>query len=55
MNTQFFAVFYLKAGKLIVLDTINSPRNFIKARQVIPSGLSITPERIQDMNTDLFS
>ncbi len=54
MNTRSFALFYLKAGKLIALDAINSPRDFIKAKQLIPIGLSITPERIEDTDTDWF-
>jgi 3-phenylpropionate/trans-cinnamate dioxygenase ferredoxin reductase subunit len=54
MNTRSFALFYLKADKLIALDAINSPRDFIKAKQLIPIGLSITPERIEDTDTDWF-
>jgi 3-phenylpropionate/trans-cinnamate dioxygenase ferredoxin reductase subunit len=40
---------------LIALDAINSPRDFIKAKQLIPGGFQITPERIENINSDWFS
>jgi 3-phenylpropionate/trans-cinnamate dioxygenase ferredoxin reductase subunit len=55
MSTHSFALFYLKAGKLIAMDAINSPRDFIKAKQLILAGFNITPERIEDINSDWFS
>lgn len=48
-------VFCLKSGKLIALDAINLPLDFIKAKQLILAGLSITQERIEDTDTDWFS
>jgi 3-phenylpropionate/trans-cinnamate dioxygenase ferredoxin reductase subunit len=55
MSTHSFALFYLQAGKLIALDAINSPQDFIKAKQLIPDGFHITPEQIENINSDWFS
>lgn len=47
-DAKKFAVFYLKAGRLIAVDAINSPPEFIASKRLIMSGASIAPERLGD-------
>jgi 3-phenylpropionate/trans-cinnamate dioxygenase ferredoxin reductase subunit len=48
-----FAVYYLRAGRLIAVDAINSPRDFIVGKRLIASRAAIDPERIADTTVDL--
>ncbi len=46
-----FSVFYLKDGKLLAVDAINSPREYMMGRRLIAAGASPDPEKIK--NTDV--
>jgi len=50
-----FGVFYLKAGKLIAVDAVNSPVDFMKARQLIPSGIALSKASLQDLSKPWFN
>lgn len=53
MSDRAFAAFYYKAGKLIALDAINRPGEFLGAKMLIQSGCSIPPETIADMSRSM--
>ncbi|MEQ8666462.1 MAG: FAD-dependent oxidoreductase [Rhodospirillales bacterium] len=46
-----FSVFYLKKGRLIAVDAINSPREYMMGRKLISEGAEPDPEKI--VNTDI--
>lgn len=46
-----FSVFYLKDGKLLAVDAINSPREYMMGRKLITAGAHPDPEKIA--NTDI--
>ncbi len=46
--TRKFAVFYLRAGKLIAVDAINSPPEFMASKKLIMSGAYLAPDVLQD-------
>jgi len=46
-----FSVFYLKQGKLLAVDAINSPREYMMGRKLIAEGARPDPEKIR--NTDV--
>lgn len=43
-----FAVFYLKEGKLIAVDAINSPPEFMVSKKLIIAGAVMDPETLAD-------
>tara|TARA_R110002153_G_scaffold124543_6_gene270989 strand:+ start:8757 stop:9962 length:1206 start_codon:yes stop_codon:yes gene_type:complete len=49
-----FALFYLKEGKVIAVDAINSPKDFMKAKMLIPTGISIPESKLADTSSDWF-
>lgn len=48
MASGSFAVFYLQAGRLIAVDAVNSPREFMACRRIIPRNKTIPPEQLAD-------
>lgn len=46
--TRSFAVFYLRAGRLLAVDAVNRPAEFIAARLAIPRALQVDAERLGD-------
>ena len=46
--TRSFAVFYLREGRLIAVDAVNRPAEFIAARLAIPRALQVDAERLGD-------
>lgn len=48
MASGSFAVFYLKEGCLIAVDAVNSPREFMACRRIIPRNKTIPPEQLAD-------
>lgn len=47
-NTASFAAFYLQAGKLLAVDAINRPREFMAAKPLIAQRAVIEPDRLAD-------
>ncbi|WP_143435558.1 NAD(P)/FAD-dependent oxidoreductase [Henriciella aquimarina] len=43
-----FAAFYLKGGRLIAVDAVNSPPEFMAAKKLIMSGAHVAAERLRD-------
>ena len=50
MSDRAFATFYYKAGRLIAVDAVNRPGEFLGAKMLIQSGRSIPPETIVDVS-----
>ena len=48
-----FAAFYLRNGKLIAVDAINSAPEFIVAKKLIMSGASLAPETLGDTSISM--
>lgn len=43
-----FAAFYLRGGKLIAVDAVNSPPEFLASKKLIMSGASLAPETLRN-------
>jgi 3-phenylpropionate/trans-cinnamate dioxygenase ferredoxin reductase subunit len=54
MEGDAFTAFYLKDKKLIAVDSINSPRDFMKAKQLIPTGFIADTDKIKDTSNNWF-
>lgn len=48
-----FAAFYLKAGKLLAVDAINRPREFMASKAFIAEGAEIDPTQLSDESVPL--
>lgn len=47
-KTRAFAAFYYKSGRLIAVDAVNRPGEYLGAKMLIQKGLSIAPEILMD-------
>ena len=45
-----FCILYLKDNKLIALDAINSPPDFMKAKQLIPQEIELDKNKLADLS-----
>ena len=50
MEKRAFAAFYLKAGKLLAVDAVNSPAEFLGGKRLIERGASVAPAALSDMS-----
>jgi 3-phenylpropionate/trans-cinnamate dioxygenase ferredoxin reductase component len=48
-----FAAFYLKAGQLLAVDAVNSPREFIAGKKLVANRARIAPDVLRDAKVDL--
>ena len=46
--TRSFAAFYLRAGRLLAVDAINRPAEFVAARNIINKHLAVSAARLSD-------
>ena len=53
MDNHQFAIFYLKDGKVVAADAVNSPKEFMLCKQLI--GKPADPAQLADPETDLKS
>lgn len=53
MEKQSFACLYLKEGTLIAIDAVNSPRDFVQAKQLITERRRIDPGLLGDTSVQL--
>ena len=49
LNSQKFSIFYLFNGKLLAIDAINSPAEFMIAKKLIVAGTLLDVDKIQDI------
>ena len=47
-NSRSFACLYLRGGRLIAIDAVNSPRDFMQAKPLIAAGVSPNIEALKD-------
>ncbi len=45
-----FAAFYFQAGRLIAVDAVNKPAEYLGAKQLIQRGKSVAPEALADLS-----
>ena len=50
-DTNSFAVFYLREGRLIAVDAINRAREFMQGKKLVLNGAAIPPEELADDDT----
>ena len=48
-----FSVFVYREGRLIAVESLNSPADHMVARRLLASGLSVSKEVAADLATDL--
>jgi len=53
--SRSFAAYYLAHGRLIAVDAINSPREFLHGKKLLSSGLVIDADRLRDPRTDVLA
>ena len=46
--TRSFSIVYLKAGKVIALDCVNSAKDYVQGRIIVAAGLCATPDMVSD-------
>ena len=51
--TRSFAAFYLRAGQLLAVDAINSPKEFIAGKKLVANRARIAPDVLRDATVDL--
>ena len=52
-ETRKFAVFYLQNGKLIAVDAVNSPPEFLASKKLIMTGARLAPETLSDTSQSM--
>nr|WP_156780972.1 FAD-dependent oxidoreductase [Hyphomonas sp. Mor2] len=53
IDARKFAVFYLLNGKLIAVDAINSPPEFLASKKLIMTGAQLAPETLSDTSQSM--
>jgi 3-phenylpropionate/trans-cinnamate dioxygenase ferredoxin reductase component len=53
LGKRSFAAFYLKAGQLLAVDAVNSPREFIAGKKLVANRARIPPDLLRDATVDL--
>ncbi len=48
-----FAAYYFAAGRLIAVDAVNSPRDFIQAKKLLAAGKVVTVAELRDAAADI--
>jgi 3-phenylpropionate/trans-cinnamate dioxygenase ferredoxin reductase component len=51
--TRSFAAYYLAAGRIIAVDAVNSPHDFMNGKKLVAAGARISAAEIRDPRTDL--
>lgn len=52
-QTQVFSCLYLKQGRLIAVDAVNAPKDYIQSRSLIADHASIEPAKLADSSMQL--
>jgi 3-phenylpropionate/trans-cinnamate dioxygenase ferredoxin reductase subunit len=48
-----FSVAYLKGGRLIALDAVNQPKDYMMARRLVPSSFQANERELSDPDVSL--
>jgi 3-phenylpropionate/trans-cinnamate dioxygenase ferredoxin reductase component len=52
-TTRSFAAYYLAAGRIIAVDAVNSPHDFMNGKKLVAAGARISAAAIRDPRTEL--
>jgi 3-phenylpropionate/trans-cinnamate dioxygenase ferredoxin reductase component len=52
-DAKKFAAFYLKNGRLIAVDAVNSPPEFLASKKLIMTGAVIAPDQLSDTSVSM--
>ena len=52
-NGRSFAAFYLKAGRVIAVDAVNKPQEFMFSKKLIPMQKAVDKKRLADAGTPI--
>ena len=52
-DTRKFAVFYLQSGRLIAVDAVNAPPEYLASKKLIMSGARLAPELLRDTSVSM--
>ncbi len=50
-----YSVWYYKAGTLLAVDAMNAAAAYMVGKRLIESGLSVAPDRVRDLASDVKS
>ncbi|WP_088281331.1 NAD(P)/FAD-dependent oxidoreductase [Ideonella sp. A 288] len=50
-----FSVYHYRRGKLVAVDSVNSPKDHLQARKLLDAGVTPTPEQVADTAFELNS
>jgi 3-phenylpropionate/trans-cinnamate dioxygenase ferredoxin reductase subunit len=53
MHTKSFAMYYLSQERLVAIDAVNSPRDFIQGKKLLASRAKVPVELLADTQADL--
>ena len=53
VKARSFSVIYLKQGKIIAIDCVNSTKDYVQGKALIVNGLVLPPERLSDARISL--
>ena len=48
MNPRGFSVVYLREGRVVALDCVNSVKDYVQGRKLVEQGAAVAPERLAD-------
>jgi len=51
--SRSFALYYLRSGRLVAVEAVNAPRDFLFAKKVIAARLEVDADRLADPGFDL--
>lgn len=53
LAARCFTVIYLRSGRVVALDCVNSPRDYIQGQKLVAAGVVVDPARLADTNVPL--
>ena len=54
-DSERFSVLYYRAGRLIAVDAVNRPMDYMAVRKALADDANISPERVEDVDVPLKS
>jgi 3-phenylpropionate/trans-cinnamate dioxygenase ferredoxin reductase subunit len=52
-STKSFAAYYLSSGRVVAVDAVNSPRDFLHAKRLVASRAQVSATALADLDTDV--
>jgi 3-phenylpropionate/trans-cinnamate dioxygenase ferredoxin reductase subunit len=54
-RSRSFAAYYVASGRLIAVDAVNSPREFLHGKKLVAAAFAIDADRLRDPRTDVLA